>query len=45
MKDNVTVAKAVHGRRFGLDSRFKTMQSDLGGVVSQTYHFPSPTIR
>ena len=30
MKDNVTVTKAAHVKCFGLDNRFKTMQSDLG---------------
>ena len=45
MKDNVTVTKATPVKRLGLDSRFKTMQSDLGGVLGQTYYFPSSTIR
>ena len=29
MKDNVTVTKAAHVKRFGLDDKYKTMQSDL----------------
>ena len=39
-KDNVTVTKAAHVKRFGLDSRFKTMQSDLGGVLGQSQPLP-----
>ena len=44
MKDDLTVTKATRVKRFGLDNTFKTVQSNLGGVLSQTYHFPSSTI-
>ena len=43
MKEDVTVTKAARVKRFGLDCMFKTMQSDLGGVLRLTTSPPRPS--